>query len=935
MFSFHSPDTTFSRPYISASELKVYSEIYGTAQGSFKYVYKHPQFKLLSESAKGTIDAMLDVLVATNVLSNAGKHIKFAGTDSQPFEFGIKGDLNTPAPPSAAGTFGGEAFAVASAVAYAVNMAAFVANIVALIYAAKLMKDQYAEKVVGVVANMVPKRQYATQYDSHGFYNNYIINSKTDNARRKVVDAFYVGDNLQSYNDYRINNLHRSKYVLVNTEREFSTPSKVDNSRNTKTQLQTALNTTVNTDISGYYGALKTSFPSQYGQLNAIKQIPIYTCVYETVPDKSKVYSTDVLFGGDIYIGRFTEKNPFMFFHDWLYDQQDEILYDYRARMSVAYPRYWLENTDPRRLVADGTTAFSHLDDRYESGSFVDRGYFYLFCNGVRDFFVESEVNLAYRDWDETPEKRHYDPARYTDLNSMFRSDIMKMGNYYKYDYSLSVSKLYNNYLSWGIMQPVSYDPKVAEQCYSYYPNRIMYSLPQEQELMQDNWVRFLPNNYIDMSGKVTALKAVGGTGALIMLENESPILIQGVDTLQTEGGIKITVGDGGLFNQPMRNIMNTDDEYQYGSCQSKYAIAGIPAGVFWVSQEQGKIFQYAGQYKEITRQGNKWWFAKYLPSQLLKAFPKYKHYDNPINGIGCNMSYDNTNEILYITKKDYKPLSSDLQYSVTDGFYTLGAEFIDGGQVKRAKNLVTLGDPLHFENASWTISYDVKNEQFLSFHDWHPDFIIPARSSFLSVKNKGIWRHNSRTDLYCNFYGKDYPFEIEYVASTGANVGTVRNVEYVLECFKYLNDGADRFHLLDDNFDRALVYNSEQISGYLQLELKKKNDPVASLTYPLVLSDSIMINYSKEEHKYRFNQFWDITKDRGEFSGNEVPMFNASANGYVRAINPKYINYNKSVLEHKKFRHYSNRVFLRKIKSGPIKMLFKLISTKIQPSLR
>jgi hypothetical protein len=204
-----------------------------------------------------------------------------------------------------------------------------------------------------------------------------------------------------------------------------------------------------------------------------------------------------------------------------------------------------------------------------------------------------------------------------------------------------------------------------------------------------------------------------------------------------------------------------------------------------------------------------------------------------------------------------------------------------------------------------------------------------------LTVQDKGIWRHNSRTDLYCNFYGVDYPFEVEYVASTGVNVATVKNVEYILECFKYLNDGNDKFHLLDDNFDRALVYNSEQVSGYLDLNLKRKNDPISLLLYPMVQSDSIKINYSKEENKYRFNQFWDITKNRGEFVGNEVPMFNVSSNGYTRALNPKYVDYKKSEIERKKFRHYANRVFLRKIKSGSTKMLFKLISTKLQISQR
>jgi hypothetical protein len=204
-----------------------------------------------------------------------------------------------------------------------------------------------------------------------------------------------------------------------------------------------------------------------------------------------------------------------------------------------------------------------------------------------------------------------------------------------------------------------------------------------------------------------------------------------------------------------------------------------------------------------------------------------------------------------------------------------------------------------------------------------------------MSVNKDSIWKHNIRCDKYTNFYGVDYPFEIEFVSSTGQTVNSMRNIEYVLEAYKSHNSCSDRYHVLDENFDQAIVYNSEQISGLLELVLKNKTNPLNMLAYPQVGPQSIKINFSKEENKYRFNQFWDITKNRGEFTPNNVPMFVTRANGYQFDINPQYVNYQKPALEHKKFRHHSNRVFLRKFKSNDVKLLFKMSNLKLQQSPR
>ncbi|MHA2219516.1 MAG: hypothetical protein ACXACY_26710, partial [Candidatus Hodarchaeales archaeon] len=230
----------------------------------------------------------------------------------------------------------------------------------------------------------------------------------------------------------------------------------------------------------------------------------------------------------------------------------------------------------------------------------------------------------------------------------------------------------------------------------------------------------------------------------------------------------------------------------------------------------------------------------------------------------------------------------------------------------------------------SWTLSYDPKVGQFISYHDWHPDLLMPSKGNFLTIKEDGIWKHNDRCDSYCNFYGKDYPFEVEYAVTTPQMVNTLRSIEYYMEAYKYADNCYDRFHVLDYNFDEAIIYNSEQCSGLLDLNLSPKNNAPEITTYPKINPSSISILFSKEEQKYRFNQFWDITADRGEFNpAAERMIFNTAANGYARELNAANLDYNKIATQRKKFRHYKNTVLLRRTVSGDRNMIVQLTNDK------
>ena len=199
------------------------------------------------------------------------------------------------------------------------------------------------------------------------------------------------------------------------------------------------------------------------------------------------------------------------------------------------------------------------------------------------------------------------------------------------------------------------------------------------------------------------------------------------------------------------------------------------------------------------------------------------------------------------------------------------------------------------------------------------------------------FWKHNYRTDLFNNYYDQNYPWEVDIIEQTGQQVTTLRSVEYQMEAYLYQNEGKDRFHDLDYNFDEAVIYNSEQVSGLLELVLEPKNNIQLSMLYPIVGPNSIQTLFSKVEQKYRFNQFWDITADRGEFTAATNTIWQTDWDGYVRTLNPANLNYNKAQHQRKKFRHYFNHVLLRKSDEMATtrKMLLKLENTKLNQSFR
>jgi len=1012
-FTFHSPDTMFNKPFLGQKELKFSGIQYGKAESSYLEVEGHPKHVFVTDLAfivgaligigyaiakysgqvekawgRPTFYQYPQIVGGGNTTSYAyGYTSSINNTTASPGSMpGLDGDITDPENDRHAGldfldstvgtsfgdldedvqfiathtsnnkgsgitTGGGELryknkSQVPSVLQFLERLPAFITDM-----------TEAADLTLDIIRKASQTKQFALQYQAHCGYENFAVPYR--NTRRRIIDeAVYLDGHLQNFKDDRlVNNILRAKTVMLETTKNVASitapiaDTTMSGIRVSDLGSTNYLNKFVK-NASSHYVAFKTRLRSQYGQVYSIQQVPASNCVIPIAD-----VNTQIIFGGDTYIGRYQEKNTFYHFYQWLLGQADRAEFNYHHYDTVQHTAFWMDtepfdvtefiNSIPSSIsaaISGGasgalTTFFQTLVTPSDKASFdklQDYGstaggifsqknaFIYLWHSSVRDFFVESELNIDMRDWEDDNEKKHW--AVLQDLKAMFHPKAIKANNYYRLDRSLSVYTLPFGKVSWGQMQDREYNPLKAETCYTYYPRRLQYSLPQQTLLKRDNWSAFLGNNFKDFSSNVTTIKAMSATGIMLLFQNQAPGIYPGVDELQLKSGTSITVGDGGLFAREMQRYSNADRELEYGSCQSRRGAINTPHGLFFISQDQGKIFKAGKGLEELSIKQNKYWFNQYLPLQILIDFPNYDLLDNPVAGVGCQAIYDNEWGFVYFCKRDFRAKPEWLSRMIYEGN---GIFVVD--QITR----VQVGHPLYFDDASWTVSFDADTAEYISHHDWHPNLNMSGKNTFLTIKDDGIWRHNDRCDNYCNFYGVDYPFEIGFQVDTTPAVVTVRNVEYLMQVFEFSENCRDRFHVLDFNFDEAIVYNSEQVSGLLRLNLEPKNDVVELASYPIVNLNDIDILYSKEEQKYRFNQFWDVTRDRGEYSLANETIWYTQPNGYITDLNPNNLNYVKHEFQRKKFRHNNTRLMLRRTVSGNKKMLLLLATTKVQNSPR
>ena len=139
------------------------------------------------------------------------------------------------------------------------------------------------------------------------------------------------------------------------------------------------------------------------------------------------------------------------------------------------------------------------------------------------------------------------------------------------------------------------------------------------------------------------------------------------------------------------------------------------------------------------------------------------------------------------------------------------------------------------------------------------------------------IWRHLTNIQLYNSYYGNIEPYIIEYPFAYQYQDEILQNIKDYTKAYEYLSipDGVfnqnTRIETNDKWFNQAIVYNSQQNSGLLNLVAKPLNNLKAYNSYPIYNTDSKTIMYTKSDNFYQYNTFWNVQIN------SQLPAFNTT----------------------------------------------------------
>lgn len=325
---------------------------------------------------------------------------------------------------------------------------------------------------------------------------------------------------------------------------------------------------------------------------------------------------------------------------------------------------------------------------------------------------------------------------------------------------------------------PLSYD--CCSDCVEKYPHRIHYSQQSFQEEKTDNYRIFLPNNYRDIEGETGEITNIFRFyNNLFTHTNEALWKMGRKFQERITDNIVSFIGTGSYFEIPPDKVVDDDTGNSAGT-QHKWSGIKTPAGYFFVSANQKKIYQFDGsKLVSISNIGISNWFKNNMKI-LSDGNP-----DNPSNpeGTGYISTYDSRKERIIFTKLDKE---EDV-------------------------------------NNSWTISFSLKNNTWISWHSYIPNFYFNIPEKFFSWKhgNNNLWQHNI-VGNFQTFYGSLKPHILEYVSVSNPILTRIWNTLMLQTEAKEYN--FDLKEYVDERyitFNKAVLYNSRQCSGLMDLIVK------------------------------------------------------------------------------------------------------------------
>jgi hypothetical protein len=503
-----------------------------------------------------------------------------------------------------------------------------------------------------------------------------------------------------------------------------------------------------------YYGSIKNEFVNQWGQMYSYETIDTggQSMIGETASEL-------IVFGGDTFINKFSFKTKIPFFIDNRVGAPDDSDIFYDEIGNVAYPAYWhssrsilsdyviddggSDETVLKNIISIKAHNFdcpnnqnnytsSSVDLINQSRTYYD-GKFYLFAYGIPTFYCESTVNVDLRQAFNNKEGDFYPHVSTGIPDDWVQESYVSIAfdNSYYYNTTFSKQNVENSFshlpLDWS-----------QELCYTNYPFRAIYSESQDAnpDVRINSWLSYLPAALFDFPqnyGKLVSLDGIQNKAVLARFENKS-LLYNTLLTMSTSNPKAAYIGNDSLFkSSPPIDFAETD--LGYVGSQNKMLLK-IPQGQITVDAKRGQVFLISGnQAKDLSAFGSglNRFFTDHLAFEILRYYPNVPT-DNHFNGVGLHGVYDSKYDRIIITKLDYIPLTNNIKYDATTNDF-----YIEQGVGQNIiKTIVYLTDNTYFCNKSWTLSFNMNTQSWVSFHSYIPNWYIAENNFFYSGLNEG-----------------------------------------------------------------------------------------------------------------------------------------------------------------------------------------------------
>lgn len=364
------------------------------------------------------------------------------------------------------------------------------------------------------------------------------------------------------------------------------------------------------------------------------------------------------------------------------------------------------------------------------------------------------------------------------------------------------------------VFYPLDLTYDYCNDCENMFPNRIYYSKKDNLESLVDNYRIFLANNYrnLDGYGEEIVQLLVDKDELYALCKNYTYYIPTRNQEIKTDSSVAY-IGTGSELSTPPKRLSSTS--YSYGGCDQPLSVISTEFGSFWVDSFSGKVFQLSSSLAEISSIKMSAFFEKELPSVLNTRYKVVTGIDYNNNwqfvgkaSLGVFITYDPRYKRIILTKKDYIPLYGlKLQGSSKDknSIYVKDSKFYTWDNTE-----IQLTSTSYFKDNSFTVSFSLKHNKWISFHSYVPSYYFNDSNVFYSVKDNGLYVHMS--DTYHTYYGTTFPFELEAVSNKPFNTE---------KTFNSFTIGGKNLHSnkIQGLISHIWAYNEDYSSGKLKLK--------------------------------------------------------------------------------------------------------------------